>query len=87
MAYKDPIYTESDAWAVSGSRKWASRMISWLGLGMIGLLVIPTGILIGLMFVVWSVTDRMVRMLSKKSARTAARVRMASGGYGRDHPA
>ena len=48
------------------ARKWASRMITWLGLSVIGILTIPTGILIGLMFVVWSLTDRMVRQLNGK---------------------
>ena len=46
------------------ARKWVSRIVTWVGLSAIGILTIPTGVLIGLMYIILSVTDYIVRRLN-----------------------
>lgn len=42
----------------SDVRKRISQMITWMGLVVIGVLAVPTGVLITLISMLWSVTDK-----------------------------
>ncbi len=46
-------------------RKVLSYAILSVGIGFIGILLIPTGILFLLIYVAWSITDRILRLLEK----------------------
>lgn len=39
-------------------RKKFSQVIIWLGIIMIGLLAVPTGVLIAMISAIWSITDK-----------------------------
>ncbi len=42
-----------------------SNLILWLGLGLIGLLAIPTAVLVGGITLVWSGADKLSKLLDK----------------------
>jgi len=48
-------------------RKVLSYAILSVGLGLIGILLIPTGMLFLLIYAAWSITDRILRLLEKNT--------------------
>lgn len=43
----------------------ASRLVTYLGIGIIGVLAVPAGVLVGLISLIWSFVDFAIRKLNK----------------------
>lgn len=45
------------------SRSIAGKLVTYFGIGIIGLLAVPTGLLVGMISLIWSFVDFVVRKL------------------------
>lgn len=61
---------------------WGSRLVLWMGLLLIGILAVPTGILIALISLVGSATGKMLQFTARESANCNASgtLKAACGG-------
>lgn len=51
-------------------RKGISRLITWLGVALIGLLALPAGVLVLLIIGIWSLVDRLASRLGREKDST-----------------
>lgn len=49
----------------TGWRKGLSTGITWLGLGIVGILAVPVGLLVAVIAAVWSLTDRLASRIQR----------------------
>ncbi len=50
----------------TGWRKGLSTGITWLGLGIVGILAVPVGLLLMVIAAVWSLTDRLASRIQRR---------------------
>lgn len=46
-------------------RKAAAKLVLWLTLLLVGVLAVPAGLLIGLIFLIWSAGDALIKKFDK----------------------